>query len=104
MPKVFISMPMRGKTNEEIEQRRKEIIEDVKLKLGNDTEIIDSFFKDAPHDSKPLWFLGESIKLLSTADFIVLDEGWQDARGCRIERECALEYEIGIFYYHKYGN
>lgn len=66
--RVFISQPMNGKTNEEIEKERDELIEFAKEKLGSDVEIIDSFFKDAPHDAKPLWFLGKSFELLSTAD------------------------------------
>ena len=74
MTKVFISQPMKDKTNQEIEQERKEIIEKAKKCLG-EIEVIDSFFKDAPHDAKPLWFLGKSLELLSTADVIVLGKG-----------------------------
>ena len=53
--KVFISQPMNGKTNEEIAKEREELTEFAKAKLGSEVEIIDSFFKDAPHDAKPLW-------------------------------------------------
>lgn len=30
--------------------------------------MIDSFFQNAPADARPLWFLGKSLELLSTAD------------------------------------
>ena len=97
MTKVFVSQPMKGKTNREIERERKEIIEKAEKRFGG-IEVIDSFFKDAPPDAKPLWFLGKSLELLSNADAIVLGRGWESARGCRIERECANQYGIKIVY------
>ena len=97
MTKVFISQPMKDKTNQEIEQERKEIIEKAEKYFG-EIEVIDSFFKDAPHDAKPLWFLGKSLELLSNADVIVLGKGWKNSRGCRIEHECAVQYGISVIY------
>ena len=97
MTKVFISQPMKDRTNQEIEQERKEIIEKAEKYFG-EIEVIDSFFKDAPHDAKPLWFLVKSLELLSNADVIVLGKGWEHARGCRIEHECAIQYGIKIAY------
>ena len=96
MTKIFISQPMNGKTNEEIENERNYIID--KLRENECVEIIDSFFKDAPHDTKPLWYLGESIKLMSEADVVFFCNGWQTARGCQIEHDCALEYGIDTMY------
>ena len=97
MIKVFISQPMKDKTNLEIEQERKEIIEKAEKYFG-EIEVIDSFFKDALHDAKPLWFLGKSLELLSNANVIVLGKGWKNSRGCRIEHECAIQYGIKIVY------
>lgn len=96
MKKLFISQPMRDKTNEEILETRKQIKEGVERLLGEDIEVIDSFFKDAPHEAKPLWFLSKSLELLSTADCAYFGEGWKDYRGCRIEHECAVQYGINI--------
>ena len=97
MTKIFISQPMKDKTNQEIEQERKEIIEKAEKYFG-EIEVIDSFLKDAPHDAKPLWFLGKSLELLSNADVIVLGKGWEHARGCKIEHECAVQYGIKTVY------
>ncbi|MBQ8942013.1 MAG: hypothetical protein IJ062_09250 [Firmicutes bacterium] len=72
MKKLFISHPMCGKTNEEIEAIRAAAIESAKEFLKEDVEVIDSFFKDAPVDAKPLWFLGKSLELLSAADVAYL--------------------------------
>lgn len=65
MKKLFISQPMKGKANEEIEAERAKAVEEAKAVLNDDVEVIDSFFKDAPVDARPLWFLGKSIELLS---------------------------------------
>jgi hypothetical protein len=96
MKKLFISQPMRGKTNEEIMLVREKAIKSAERELEEPVEVIDSFFKDAPHDAQPLWYLGESLKLLSTADVAYFAKGWKDARGCRIENQCAIDYEIEL--------
>lgn len=91
--KVFISQPMNGLTDQEILEKRKEL-----TAAYPDAEIIDSFFEGAPHDATPLWFLGESIKLLGTADIVIFAKGWEKKRGCRIEHACAVEYGIETVY------
>lgn len=96
MKRLFISQPMKDKTNEEILAVREKAVELAKITVGEDVEIIDSFFKDAPHDAKPLWFLGKSLELLSTADVAYFAEGWESARGCKIEYDCAAAYGIYI--------
>jgi hypothetical protein len=96
MKKLFISQPMRGKTDEEILAERKKAIESAERNLGEPVEVIDSFFQNAPVDARPLWFLGKSLELLSTADIAYFAKGWEDARGCRIENQCAIEYGIEV--------
>lgn len=97
MLKVFISQPMNDKTNEQIEAERNRAIEEIKNKYPEEeVEIIDSFFKDAPHEAKPLWFLSKSLELLSTADIAYFVEGWDQYRGCKIEHTCATEYGIEV--------
>lgn len=94
--KVFISQPMKGKTDEEIKRERELIIDCVKALCGEDATIIDSFFEGAPADAKPLWFLGKSLELLSTADAAYFASGWEKARGCAIEHIACEEYGIRI--------
>lgn len=94
MKKLFISQPMRGKTDEEIIAVREKAIKSAEELIGEPVEVIDSFFQSAPVDEKPLWFLGKSLELLSTADVAYFAEGWNEARGCRIEHECAKEYNM----------
>ena len=94
MKKLFISQPMKGKTDEAIKEERQQAIREAEQAVGEPVEVIDSFFEGAPADAKPLWFLGKSLELLAQADIAYFAEGWQDARGCRIEHTCALEYDI----------
>ena len=96
MKKLFISQPMKGKTNEEIEVERAKAIEEAKAVLKEDVEVIDSFFKGAPVDAKPLWFLGKSIELLSQADIVYFAKDWNKYGGCKIEYMCAIEYDLNI--------
>ena len=96
MKKLFISQPMKDKTNEEIEVERAKAIEEAKAVLKEDVEVIDSFFKGAPVDAKPLWFLGKSIELLSQADIVYFAKDWDKYRGCKIEYMCAIEYDLNI--------
>ncbi len=98
MKKLFISQPMKGKTDDEILKTRNDAIEKAKKVYGRDIEVIDSFFQDAPVEAKPLWFLGKSIELLSTADIAFFADGWEKARGCIIEHECAVRYGIPILW------
>lgn len=76
--------------------REKKAIESAERNLGEPVEVIDSFFQNAPADARPLWFLGKSLELLSTADIAYFAKGWEDARGCRIENQCAIEYGIEV--------
>lgn len=99
--KLFISQPMKGKTDEEILQEREKAVilakECIKAQgVEAEVEVIESFFQNAPAEARPLWFLGKSLELLSTADFVYFAEGWQDARGCKIEHICAMEYGLCI--------
>ena len=94
MKKLFISQPMRDKTDEEILAVRMKAKAEVEKIFNEEVEVIDSFFQGAPHDAKPLWFLGKSLQLLSTADIAYFAEGWHAYRGCRIEYTCASEYGI----------
>ena len=96
LKKLFISQPMNGKTDEEILKVREKAIKSAEENLGEPVEVIDSFFQNAPVDARPLWFLGKSLELLSTADVAYFAKGWEDARGCRIENTCAIEYGIDV--------
>ena len=99
--KVFISQPMKDLSDEEILKVREDAIElaTIALRSSEGVEIIDSFFQSAPTDAKPLWYLGKSLELLSTADICIFVKGWENARGCKIEHECCKQYGIPTLYF-----
>ena len=96
MVRLFISQPMRGKTDEEILAVREKAIKSAQSHFDEPVEVIDSFFQNAPVDAKPLWYLGKSLELLSTADVAYFAKDWEQYRGCRIENTCAIEYGIDV--------
>ena len=96
MKKLFISQPMRDKTDEEILAEREKAVKVTKKMLNEDVEVIDSFFKEASHDA-PYWYIvGKTLELLTYADVAFFSTGWEMDTGCRIEHICANEYGIQI--------
>lgn len=99
MKKLFVSVPMKGRTEEEIKasiQKMKKIAE---IYEGEELELIDSYIEDnQPENSKEaVWYLGESLKKLAQADvFIGIHESY-DWSGCQIERETAEKYDIKAY-------
>lgn len=95
MKKVFISQPMNGKTNEQIYKERKELTKKLEQR-GYD--IIDSVIADSPDEAcrAPVYYLSESIRLLSKADVVFFMDDWEKARGCKIEFLVAQEYNLPI--------
>ena len=94
MIKLFISQPMRGRSDDEIIAEREYVKLAAERLLKEDVVVIDSFFQGG--DMRPLEYLGESLKLLAGADWAWFCEGWGQARGCKIENTCAREYGIPI--------
>ena len=89
--KLMISQPMRNKSNEQIRKERASLI----LELEKEGyEIIDTIFSDeTPKNcNEALYYLSKSIEAMSKVDGVVFMNGWEDARGCRIEYEVALSY------------
>lgn len=99
MKKLFVSVPMKGRTEEEIKasiQKMKKIAE---IYEGEELELIDSYIEDnPPKDSKEaVWYLGEGLKKLPQADvFIGIDEAY-DWNDCYIERDTAQRYGIKTY-------
>lgn len=91
--KAFISQPMRGRTDEEILAERNDIECRLREEFG-EVEVLETFYDDFGPDAKPLEYLARSISDLAKADVAYFSKGWQNARGCKIENMCAIEYGI----------
>lgn len=100
MKNVFISQPMNGLTDEEILANREYAITEIKKRVGDDVQILESFFSDYEPEggSIPMKYLAKSIELLADADIVYFCSNWETARGCKIEHQCAVEYGIDRIY------
>ena len=108
--KLFVSQPMNGLTPEQITENRERAIDYAKNELHEmldeefEVEVIDSYIKEAAPESRmsdhingvnvPMWYLSKAIELLAGADAIIIAKGGSGARGCKIEREIADQYDI----------
>lgn len=100
MKKLFVSVPMKGRTEEEIKasiQKMKKIAE---VYEGEELELIDSYVEGNPpkNNNQAIWYLGKSLEKLSEADiFIGIDDDY-DWSGCYIERLTAIKYDIKLYH------
>lgn len=96
--KAMISQPMSGKTNEQIREERAKVTQQLEnlgwIVLGT------IFAEEPPQASKNMavYYLGESIKALSEADAVLFMNGWEKARGCQIEHDICLKYDVPTMY------
>lgn len=93
---IFISQPMGGLSDEQVLQERTAAISKAKDLLGEDVAPLETFFDDFGPAAKPLDYLARSIEFLARADVAIFAPGWQNARGCRIEHQCAEDYGIPV--------
>lgn len=93
--KIMISQPMNGKTNNEIKEERQDLIKQLE-KEGH--HVIDSIITDKSpnNENEALYYLYKSIEIMSKVDGVVFMNGWENARGCKIEHEIALKYKLFI--------
>ena len=99
--KIFISQPMRGKTEEEIMNEREIAINDIKARYGANVEISYSVSDETPPSTSThtsVWYLGKSIEILSNADKAYFVNGWEEANGCIAEHLVCENYGIDIIY------
>ena len=101
--KVFLCLPMSGRTEEEI---LKEIDEMKEASIHYfqdkhpDCEIVyqTNYVSEAEEESNnPVYLLGRGImNLMSQADVCLFSKNWKDSKGCKIEHDVAKAYRIDI--------
>lgn len=93
--KVFVSQPMRGRSEDAIDRERSMIMDALPSMLGeSDILEIPKLSRVVSSSNRPLCCLGMSLQDLSNADVVVFAPGWRDARGCIIEHAACLLYRI----------
>ena len=103
--KAMISQPMNCLTDEEIEKTREKAIRHID-RLGY--KVVNTLFKDGWYNNSamkdrgvtniPVYYLARSLESMSFCDAVYFCDGWEDARGCRIEHDVAEEYGLDIIY------
>lgn len=92
--KIFISLPMRGLSDEDIYERR-----DLLYSYVSDAfDLIDTMWMEDPNPdpNNKLYYLGKSIGALGEADAALFAGDWAKAPGCVIERMICNFYNIPI--------
>ena len=103
--KAMISQPMAGKTDEEIISARNEAIETLES-MGY--EVVNTLFTDEWYSKEsmtergvvniPMTFFAKSIENMALCHAAFFCDGWQEARGCKLEHEVAKAYGVEIIY------
>lgn len=92
--RLFISLPMSGRPKADILNEIKAIGE----KFKEHYEIIDSYHQEEDPNGidrySGVWYLGNSLMLMRTADLVVFSKNWASARGCIIEHRVCEYYDI----------
>jgi len=101
----MISQPMNGLTDEQIDETRNKFIEYAKKE---NFDVVNTFFTggfNSPSSMKsrgiiqiPLSFLSIALEKMSQCNIVYFAKGWENARGCKIEHEVALQYGLDIIY------
>ena len=97
--KVFVSLPMRGYSDEAIRKRQQEIFESTARpgwELIDTTTVSDE--DRAKAETTDLHYLSRSIEKLGTANVVIFSKDWRNANGCIIEHTTALAYGIPCLY------
>lgn len=97
MEKLFISCPMRGRTEEQIRKSMEQMHKIAEAIFDEELEVIPTYFEGTPPENTNdcLWYLGKSIEKMSEADcFIGIFDDQKAYDGCIIENHVAKLYGV----------
>lgn len=96
MKKLFISCPMKDRTEENIKDSMERMHQMAELIFCEKLDVIPSYIEENPPEdvNRKLWYLGKSIQLLAEADYFI-GIGYSECFvGCDIEAQAARKYGI----------
>ena len=98
--KLFISCPMKGRTEENIKKSMKKMHQIAEIIFEQELEVIPTYIEDTPpeNNNQAVWYLGKAIQLLAEADFFIGVAQTELYGGCKIESEVARVYGIRSTY------
>ena len=105
MKKLFISLPMKGLSDEDVNDLRKSMLAMAKIVFEQeDFDIVDSYIKEDAQEgqNEGLYYVGESIKRMADADFFIgIDMGYDtDYNGFWLENQAAERYNLNRYLFN----
>lgn len=94
--KLFISCPMKGRTEENIRNSMERMHKIAEIIFDQELDVIPTYIEDTPPESsqQAIWYLGKSIQKLADADFFIGVEDTGVFNGCYVESKVAIAYGI----------
>lgn len=100
--RAMISQPMAGKTDEEIAEARDRAharLREMGFEVADTVfDLTDEQLNALGVKNAALYYLANSIQAMSRCDCMYFVEGWENARGCRIEHDAAIAYGLEVLY------
>lgn len=97
---VFISLPMKGRTEEDVLKEMLDVFEKLEKRFPNISfAFVDSYHKAIPSDisetrKEGAWIITHSLKLMAMSDLVIFAGGWASAKGCIVEKDICSKYNI----------
>lgn len=103
---VFVSVPLRGHSAEEVQDTLKTALEALRIVFkGSDVKILEGVTKiDSRGKNEGVMGLGNAITKMADADAVLFCYGWGLSAGCAIEHEVAVRYGIKRLYMSQEGD
>ena len=96
MKKLFISCPMKGRTEENIKKSMEKMHKMAEIVFDQELEVIPSYIEDNPPETtdQRIWYLGKSVEMMADADYYIGIDYSDVYDGCMVENEVARRYGI----------
>lgn len=102
IPKLFISCPMRGLTDEMIKANMEKMHKIAEIVFDKKLEVIQTYISQDPPEGAmaPIWYLGQSIQMMSKADYYIGVNAFYDCDfpGRLIENDVAQNYGLRTYF------
>lgn len=100
--KVFISMPMRGRTSEAINNSINELKMDIAANTPCKCEFLNTIVKEEPPQNadEKIWYLAKSIEILSQANVLAVPKQRDQYPGCQAEALIGEKYGLHVIEYN----
>lgn len=102
MKKLFISCPMKGRTEENIRKSMEKMHKIAEIIFDQELKVIPSYIEDNPPETRDqrIWYLGKSIQMMADADYYIGVQWPDDFPGCMVENRVAEAYGVPSTYVH----